>query len=148
MQNCSSNRCLSIKKSHISFNNPFEIYRNLSKPGYVFSLRQKGLVVAHFKADSTFIMRVEDPLLVVHEKSRERAIKNKVRNVHALIKGKMHRVVLSRPFNFKEKISYHYNTGWTCNGNPITHVDGDLFLTETGVYAYRNLFSVLRKKLS
>lgn len=61
---------------------PVLVYRNLNRKGKVFSLLQKGLVVAYTTAicltDCTFIVRAT---------GRNKVIREKRKNVHAFIKG-------------------------------------------------------------
>lgn len=57
-----------------------DVYRNLTKN--TFSIRKKGKVVEY--SDSVYI---HNPIFVVSEKSRQRVLKNRQKNVHAVVRG-------------------------------------------------------------
>lgn len=61
---------------------PVEAYRNLTRSGVWYSLRQGGLVVAH--AQTVLLMDVE---FVVNDLGRQRVLKTGRRNVHAYVRG-------------------------------------------------------------
>lgn len=71
-----------FKNRKIDFSQPVRIYRNLNRKGQVYSVWQKGFVVAHMKE---FVLR--DVTFVVNKSGKERAIRTKTRNVHAFIEG-------------------------------------------------------------
>jgi hypothetical protein len=61
---------------------PIIVYRNLTKKGRWYSIKQKGQVVAHAQA-----LCIRDCEFIVNEKGRLRIIKRKQKEVHAYIKG-------------------------------------------------------------
>jgi hypothetical protein len=63
---------------------PVEVYRNLNAkgPGYTYSVRQKGKVIAHLQS-----VTLRDCTLVVQPGGRDRVRREKRKNVHAYIKG-------------------------------------------------------------
>lgn len=71
-----------FKKRKLDFDEPVHIYRNLNRKGRVFSIKQKGLVVAH-----TEYFVLKDCSFIIQKKAKEKAIKEQRRNVHAFIKG-------------------------------------------------------------
>lgn len=66
----------------IDLSKPVEVYFNLHKK--VFSVRQGGLVVKHTEA-----IVLEDASFVVSQAGRERVLREKRKNVHALVRGKV-----------------------------------------------------------
>ena len=70
------------KNRVIDESKPVYVYRCLNRKGYVFSVKQNNLVVAH--TDSMVIKNCE---FLVNKAGKKRAIKTGVRNVHAFIKG-------------------------------------------------------------
>lgn len=73
---------ITFKNRKIDFSQPVRVYRNLNRKGQVYSVWQKGFVVAHMKE---FVLR--DVTFVVNKSGKERAIRTKTRNVHAFIEG-------------------------------------------------------------
>lgn len=61
---------------------PVEVYRNLHKPGVVWSVRQDGLVIGHAKD-----IVVSKAQLKVSDAGRERVRREGKKNVHAFVKG-------------------------------------------------------------
>lgn len=61
---------------------PIEVYFNLHKK--VFSVRQSGLVVKHID-----IIIIKDANFVVSQAGRERVLREKRKNVHAFVRGKV-----------------------------------------------------------
>jgi hypothetical protein len=63
---------------------PVEVYRNLNAkgPGYTYSIRQKGKVIAHLQT-----VTLRDCTFVVQLGGRDRVRREKRKNVHAYIKG-------------------------------------------------------------
>lgn len=63
---------------------PVEVYRNLNAkaPGYTYSVRQRGKVVAHVTQ-----LALSDCTFVVQPGGRERVRREKRKNVHAYIRG-------------------------------------------------------------
>lgn len=82
-KNRMKNNITPFKNRTIDFNKPVCIYRNLMRKGVVWSVKQDGLVVGHVLHE----LMLADPQLLVRAAGRQRAIKTKHRNVHAMIKG-------------------------------------------------------------
>lgn len=61
---------------------PVFLYRNLNRRGRVYSLRQKGLVVAHAER-----VCLKDCTFHVSEAGRQRVLKTGRKNIHAGIRG-------------------------------------------------------------
>lgn len=76
------NRIYPYKNRVINYDNPVYIYRNLNSKALSYSIRQKGLVVAHTDA-----VAIRDAEFIVSEKGKARVQKEKKKNVHAFIKG-------------------------------------------------------------
>ena len=74
------------------------IYRNLNKPGTVFSIWQSGEVKGY-----TTNLTLSDCVCVVKEGQRLNVVKNKVRQVHAWIEG----AVSTEQFTPAAMISYN-----------------------------------------
>lgn len=70
---------------------PVEIYRNLNRKGLWFSARDRksGLVVTRFDIKANQAMILEDCKLVVSKAGRARVLREKRKNVHALVRGKV-----------------------------------------------------------
>lgn len=73
---------IAFKNRKIDFSQPVRVYRNLNRKGQVYSVWQKGFVVAHMKE---FVLR--DVTFVVNKSGKERAMRTKTRNVHAFVEG-------------------------------------------------------------
>ena len=71
-----------FKNRKINYDEPVKIYRCLNKKGYVFSIMQNNLVVAH-----TNFFVVKNPKFKINESGKIKAIQSKIRNVHAFIEG-------------------------------------------------------------
>lgn len=61
---------------------PVKVYRNLNKPGVVYSIQQAGLIVGHATE-----LHLKDVTFTVNEAGRQRVLKEKRKNVHAFIVG-------------------------------------------------------------
>ncbi len=72
----------SFKDRVIDETQPILLYRNLSKKGRVYSLKQNGLVVAH-----TTAICLKNVDFIVNKAGKRVAINSKIRNVHAFVKG-------------------------------------------------------------
>lgn len=72
----------SYKGRYVDYSKPVEIYRCLNRKGKIFTVRQKGKVVAHI--DNIILKNCE---FIVNEKGKVRCITTNQRNVHAYIKG-------------------------------------------------------------
>lgn len=71
-----------FKDRTINFNKPIKIYRNLRKKGRWYSIMQNNKIVAH----STAIC-IRDAEFIIQKSGKNKAMKTKIRNVHAYIKG-------------------------------------------------------------
>lgn len=76
------NRITPYKGRNIDYSKPVYIYRNLNCKGVSYSIRQKGLVVAHTDAVALY-----DAVFLVSKKGKERVQREKRKNVHAFIKA-------------------------------------------------------------
>lgn len=72
----------SYKDRKLDSSRPIELYRCLNRKGFIFSIRQDGLVVAH-----TDKIVLKDCEFIVGEAGKKRCLKTKVRNVHAYVRG-------------------------------------------------------------
>jgi hypothetical protein len=63
---------------------PVEVYRNVTKKGVVYSIRQHGLVVAH--ATEVNLVNAE---FIVKQAGRKRVKKTGTKNVHAFVRGEL-----------------------------------------------------------
>jgi len=70
------------KNRKLNLNKPVDFYRCLNRKGYIFSLRQNGLVVGH--TDNIILKGCE---LIINQNGKQRCIKTQSRNVHAFIRG-------------------------------------------------------------
>lgn len=75
---------ISYKNRELNPSKPVEIYRNLNKPGKTYSIRQDGLVIGHSNS-----LLLKDCEFIVNEAGRQRVLKEKKKNVHAFIRGKL-----------------------------------------------------------
>jgi len=91
-------------RSHIDVSKAVYVYRNLHKR--CFSVKQGGLVRCH-----TEYMCMKDVKFVVSESGRQRVITEKVKNVHAFVKGMVAETTKDQPFY--EDRSYNH-----CSYNP------------------------------
>lgn len=78
------NRITPYKGRLINFNKNVDVYRCLTRKGKVYSIRQKGLVVAH-----TTCLMIRDAKFKINKEGQKRARITKTRNVHAFITGKV-----------------------------------------------------------
>lgn len=76
------NEVYSFKGRTIDLEKPIRIFRNLTKKGIWYSVRQGSLTVAHAKA-----ICVRNCTFIVNEKVRQRVAKNRKKEVHAFIEG-------------------------------------------------------------
>lgn len=76
------NRITNYKGRQIDYYSPVYVYRNLNSKKLSYSIRQKGLVVAHSDA-----LTLRDAEFIVSDKGRKRVQKEKRKNVHAFIKA-------------------------------------------------------------
>lgn len=114
----------------------FYIYRNLHVKGH-FSIRYKGKVVDHCKS-----MYANNVQFKVNEKGHQKAIKEKVRNVHAFAiadhRPRMAEWKKNSGMGWWRKITYHPfdNEGfiWADTGNPVDAVVKDVWFIDGEVY--------------
>lgn len=97
-----------FKSRELDLSKPVEMYRCLNRKGFVFSLRQGGKVVGH-----TTNIILKDCEFIVNKSGKARCIKNKTRNVHAIVKGIITEEVLSKfsfilRYNPYLKIGFHF----------------------------------------
>ena len=71
-----------FKDREVDLNSKVELYRCLNRSGYVFSLRQNGLVVGH-----TDNIVLKDCTMHINQAGKDRCIEKQERNVHAFIRG-------------------------------------------------------------
>ena len=107
-----------------------EVYKNLHKD--CFSVRQKGKVIDHIKWPRDFY--VTDAILVVQPGGRKRVRKEKVKNVHAFVKGTntsigglLKRVIYNRCRTRVTYDPYTMETFQTMEGEPVTYAEEVLF---------------------
>lgn len=91
-------RIESYKGREIDFKKTVRVYRNLNKKGVVWSVQQKGKVVAH----ATDLSLTGCVCLINHE-TQGRVRKSKQRQVHAYIEG-----IISRQKKFEKTYSITY----------------------------------------
>lgn len=106
---------------------PVEVYRNLHHPGVVYSIRQRGLVVAH--ADRFCLSECH---FHVSPSGREKVIREKKKYVHAWVLGYM---AGQRGISVGDRVSYNpfTHTSFMCNNAPITSASRARF-TPKGVF--------------
>ena len=76
------NKYVSFKGRTIDLNVPVHVYRNLNRSGVVYSIRQKGLVVAHATH-----LTMDECEFIINRAGQLRARESGKRNVHAYVKG-------------------------------------------------------------
>lgn len=113
---------------------PIKVYRNLNKKGVWYSIRQRGLTIAHASA-----LCVIDAVFIVNQKQRERILKNKKKEFHAYIQGTFRPYV--KPIDLPAEIKYNpfiyqYFTCINLDNSPF-HVSGakSVVCNENGVSA-------------
>ena len=79
---CDNNVITPFKGRTINIDKPIIVYRNLTREGKVYSIKQGSLVVAH-----TTAICIREPEFIVSPSGKRRALKEMRRNVHAYIKG-------------------------------------------------------------
>lgn len=75
---------ITYKNRVIDYNKPVDVYRCLNRKGFIFSLRQNGLVVAH-----TDKIILTDCTFIINKSGLNLYLKTGHRNVHAFIRGKI-----------------------------------------------------------
>lgn len=106
---------------------PVQLYRNLHKEGVVYSVRQKGLVVAH-----TTSCTIRDAQFKVNEKGRQRVIKSGRKEVHAVVQGYW---IGKRGLELSRRISYNPRKGphFVCGASSVFSAKNVSF-TPSGVF--------------
>ena len=117
----------SFQNRKINPNIKVKIYRNLNKKGYVYSIKQNGLVVGY----CSFIC-LKNCRFIVNQKGRDKVLKEKRKNVHAYIDGFLTKElpatkakVFYNPYKCKyfinEDNNYIHSSEYVCiNGGSIT----------------------------
>jgi hypothetical protein len=77
------NHIVPYKERTIDAEKPIHLYRNLTKKGIWYSIKQDGFVVAHATA-----ICMSNVTFMIKKWEKERAIRTKIRNVHAFIVGR------------------------------------------------------------
>lgn len=80
---------------------PVDVYRCLNRSGYTYSIKQGSYVVGH----CNYIV-LEDCQFIVNESGQQRARREQVRNVHAVIRGYVCETRLPNNLEFK---TFKYN---------------------------------------
>lgn len=103
------------KRKLLDLNEPLELYRCLNRKGFIFSVRQKGLVVGH---TSDFVLK--NCNFIINKK--QRYICTKTRNVHAFIKGYIGtKDDITSNFSFILKYDPYINKGFTVLSEEINN---------------------------
>lgn len=125
---------LPFKNRAVYKEHPIEMYRCLNRKGHTFSIRQFGKVVGHTEKLTLF-----DCSFIVNDGGKKRCVDQKIRNVHAHIKGWFKGTV---PNNLeKHKLIY---SPFTDRGFHFEGLDGDLVysqmveLTHDGIFISAN----------
>jgi len=108
------NLVYSFKGRTIDLSEPILIYRNLTKKGVWYSIRQGNVVVAHAQR-----LCVSNCKFLVNQKGRERVVRNKKKEVHAFIKGKystsgMGTTASENDLRAVIRYNPYYNTSFIC----------------------------------
>lgn len=73
-----------FKQRFPTFYKEAKIYRNLNRKGVVYSIQQQGLVTGH--GEEFYLQHCK---MTISKKGQQRVRENKVKNVHAFIKGEL-----------------------------------------------------------
>ncbi len=92
MLQTNKNNIIPYKERTIDTTLPVRVFRNLNKKGVWYSIRQKGLTVAHAS-----VLCLEDARFIVNQKTRERIVKTKRKEVHAYVEGHIVSIGLPNP---------------------------------------------------
>ena len=103
-----------------------DVYFNLTKR--VFSVRQNGLVINHKRS-----LMLKDAKFIVSEKGRQRVLKERRKNVHAIVRGEPvaagsitePRQAYYNPYKVDSFVDYH-------TGEPVHH--SDMVMLKLGKY--------------
>lgn len=88
-----------FKNRSVQLDKPVEIYRCLNRKGKIYSIRQRGVVVAH-----TDNITIKNCTFVVNEAGKKKAIETSERNVHAFIRG-----FIEKRFRANSLLTVKYN---------------------------------------
>jgi len=100
-----------FKGRTVNLDKEVDFYRCLNRKGFVFSIRQDGLVVAH-----TDKVVLKDCKLIVNKSGKERCLKTKTRNVHAFVRGKIGDIYdIKNEFSFILKYNPYEDLGFHVN---------------------------------
>jgi len=73
---------ISFKNRVLNSSKKVDVYRCLNRSGFVFSIRQNGLVIAH-----TENVTIENVTFIINLAGKNKVIKDKQKNVHAFLRG-------------------------------------------------------------
>ncbi len=111
----------------IDYTLPVQIYKNLTRKGVCYSVRQNGKVVGH-----TYELYLKDCKFVVNEAGRQWVIRNKKKIVHAYVEG-----YVCASFNSHNltKINYNpYYTKYFCTATEDIFTSNKVLINKNGVY--------------
>ncbi len=108
-------RINTYKNRHIDYSKPVDFYRCLNRKGFVFSLRQNGLVIGH-----TDKIVLKDCTMVINKSGKDRCLKTKTRNVHAFVTGLIGNFEdIKNIFTFNLNYNPFETNGFYCSQGPI-----------------------------
>jgi hypothetical protein len=120
----------SFKNRKLDVTKPVEMYRCLNRKGFVFSIRQNGLVIGH-----TSKIVLKNCKLIVNQAGKQRSIETHSRNVHAFIKGligEYNDIKLS--FSYLVNYNPFSNENFVINGKEVDNCNL-IYLQENKIYA-------------
>lgn len=103
-----------FKNRELDLTKKVEIYRCLTRSGYVYSVWQKGKVVGH-----TSGVVLKDVTFKISKSGKQRAIDTGIRNVHARISGYIDCTLKDTEPVGKLKYYPFCKDNFMCNGNEI-----------------------------
>lgn len=108
------------KNRKINSKNRVRVYRNLHKDGYVYSIRQHGLIVGH-----TSELNLKNCRFIVNQFGRNKVIKEKRKNVHAYIEGLISNKVNNNCVLSLVSYNPYKNNQFVCveSGNSVLEAD-------------------------
>jgi hypothetical protein len=124
------NNIFPYKQRQINPKKEVEVYRCLNRRGKIYSIRQRGVVVAH-----TNNILLEHCEFIINEAGKKKAILTNQRNVHAYIRGR----ISDKNFETHKEIKYHPfdDAGFLSEGKPIKKTQG-ISISELGVYSTKH----------
>lgn len=120
----------SFKNRKLDVTKPVEMYRCLNRKGFVFSIRQNGLVIGH-----TSKIVLKNCELIVNQAGKQRSLETHSRNVHAFIKGligEYNDIKLS--FSYLVNYNPFSNENFVINGKEVDNCNL-IYLQENKIYA-------------